>query len=176
MEFSNPLILPEEIPAIEVVVYQELEKKYLKVMRIQFFIIAIVLGLGMAVAFYFIEEIQYWWAILGIVAVYLLFFVGYWVVDGLNFRYSGYAIRKHDLLFKSGWWIHRISIVPFNRVQHLSIESGMIERRFGLASIHVYTSGSSQADCEVYGLKESSAHEIKEWIASQNTKNETIIE
>ncbi len=174
MDFSNELILPANIPLVQNITYQPLEKAYLKVKRITFSIVAVVFLVGICVAFYFIKEIQTWWAGLITFGVFSLSATVYWILDDLSFRHSGYAIREHDLLFRSGWWIQKVRMVPFNRVQHLSIESGMMERQYGLASLCIYTAGAAQADFTVHGLQEVTAQQLKAWI-STHIQHEDII-
>jgi hypothetical protein len=174
MTFSNePVFLNQEIPEGETLEYKSLEPKYLKVKRISFVISLVIFAVVLGFIFYFIEEIQKIWIISLIAGLFLLYAVLEWIADGLSFRYSGYAIREQDLHYRSGWWRRRVRVVPFNRVQHLSIESGMIERRYGLASVAIYTAGASQADFKVKGLKEDTAQELKNWINTQvNAGNE----
>ena len=168
MTFTNePVFLDREIPVGEVLEYQPLESDYLKVRRISFVISFFILAVVLCFAFYFIERIQILW-LMGLTAgLLLLWAIFRWIGDGLSFRFSGYSLRGHDLHFRSGWWRRRVRIVPFNRVQHLSLESGMIERYYGLASVAIYTAGASQADFKVRGLKEKTALELKDWINSQ---------
>jgi len=57
--------------------------------------------------------------------------------------------------------------VPLKRIQHVSVQSGPIERKFGLASISIYTAGSEEADFTIKGITEPTAQQIKEWISTQ---------
>jgi len=165
--FSNNLILLEDIPLIETVTYEPLERAYLKIQKIWFFILMPVFGACLITSFFFIEQIQYIWLMIAVGLAYVLVGLLYWVGEDLSFRYSGYAIREHDLLFKSGWWVQQVRLVPFNRVQHLSIEAGMLERRYKLASLHIYTAGSAEADFTLYGVKREIAEKVKDFINIQ---------
>lgn len=177
--FSNQLILLEDIPAIETADFQSLERSYLTVKRITFSIFLMAIFVGVGAIFYFNEPLQLWWAILAVYSGLLVVAALYLVADTLSFRYSGYALREHDLMYRSGWWWRVLRIVPFNRVQHLSIESGLIERQFNLSSIHIYTAGASQADFTLRGIKSEVAEKLKDWITlkiqdKENTKDQEL--
>jgi membrane protein YdbS with pleckstrin-like domain len=175
-DFSNALVVIDDVPTIEGITYQPLQPEYLKIQRIWFFILMPLLAIVLFVGFYFIEKIQILWLMASVSLAYVLLALVYWVGEGLSFRHSGYAVREHDILFRSGWWVRSTHLVPFNRVQHLSIEAGMLERRYGLASISVYTAG--QADLTVHGITQETAEKIKEFVGKQikNKEAEAIEE
>ena len=75
--------------------------------------------------------------------------------------------REKDILFKHGWLIQKIRIVPLKRIQHVSIQSGPIDRNFGLASISIFTAGSNEADFTIKGITDQTALQLKEWISKQ---------
>ncbi|HEX8333749.1 MAG TPA: PH domain-containing protein [Segetibacter sp.] len=167
MNFSNKDVLPGELPTIELVDFNPLEKDYLKVSRIAFLISgSIVLIIGIA-AFYFIKAIQLPIAIYTSAGVFIgLSFIG-WLSNNIGFKHSGYALRERDILFRRGWFIRKTRAVPLKRIQHVSVQSGPIERRFGLSSISIYTAGSEEADFTINGITEQRAQQIKEWISTQ---------
>ena len=90
-----------------------------------------------------------------------------WISVNYGFRHSGYALRTKDILFKRGWIIRKIRVVPLKRIQHVSLQSGPVERKFGLASISIYTAGSEEADFTIRGITQQTAQQIKEWISTQ---------
>ena len=167
MNFSNITIEVEDLPAIESVAFKPLEKDYLKVSRIAFLISTlIVLAIG-GVLFYFINEIQTPVIISTSAAVFLLLTIFGWVATTLAFNYGGYALRERDILFRQGWLVRKVRIVPLKRIQHVSLQSGPIERKFGLASISIFTAGSEEADFTIKGITKEIAQQIKDWIGTQ---------
>lgn len=167
MNFSNSNILPNELPIIEDVEFISLEKDYLKVERISFFITVIIISVVVSLAFYFIRALQIEALIYTAVGILTFLFSLFWLAVGFDFRYSGYALREKDLLFRSGWLFRKTRVVPLNRVQHVSVQSGPIERKFGLASISIYTAGASNADFTINGISEQTAQQIKAWVSRQ---------
>ena len=167
MDFSNKNISPIELPTLEEVIFHPLEEDYLVTERISFAIVVSVIIIFAVPLFYFIEALQKPAIILAALALFLVFIFLSWFATGLDFRYSGYALREKDLLFRSGWFIRKKKVVLLNRIQHVSIQSGPIERKFGLSSISIFTAGASQADFTIKGIKEETARNIKEWISKQ---------
>ena len=165
MDFTNSIITPEELPTISDVSFHPLEKDYLLVERVSLLIFQMILLIIAVSVFYFVEEIQRLNIIIPSIMLFLLFVVMTHISKTLSFKYSGYALRERDLLFRSGWLRRRLRIVVKSRVQHVSIQSGPIERRFGLSSVSIFTAGSSEADFTIKGIKEQRAQEMKEWIS-----------
>lgn len=164
MDFSNQTISPDDLPSVEAVTFHPLENDYLLVERISFFLgQAIIIAIAVPV-FLLVDPLQDAKVLAIFIALFLCLSVLSFVSTGLSFKYSGYALRERDLLFKSGWLKRRIRIVVRSRIQHVSVQSGPIERKFGLSSVSIFTAGSSEADFTIKGIKEQTALGIKEWI------------
>jgi len=165
MNFSNSLIAPEQLPSIEEVSFQSLEKDFLVVERMSLlFSMGILSAIGIALI-YFIDNLQN--PVIISVAVTVLALMGIFRLLAINisYKYSGYALREKDLLFRTGWLTRKTRIVMLNRIQHVSVQSGPLERRFGLSSVSVFTAGSSAADFTITGITEDTAQKIKAWIS-----------
>ena len=167
MNFTNCHIAPEELPHIEEVTYHPLEKDFLVVERISVLIsMGILLAIGM-VFFYFIENLQAPLIISAAVAVFGLITLFRLLAIHISYKYSGYALREKDILFRSGWIRRKTRIVMLNRIQHVSVQSGPLERKFGLSSVSIYTAGSSAADFTIEGITVETAQRIKAWISTE---------
>jgi membrane protein YdbS with pleckstrin-like domain len=167
MDFTNNSVSIEQLPTMDNVVFEPLEKTYLKVSRLVFIISAsIVLLIGFAV-FFFIKETRVPIVIYSCAGAFIALSIIGWLSNNISFEHSGYALRERDILFKRGWFIRKTRAVPLKRIQHVSVQSGPIERKFGLASISIYTAGSEEADFTINGITEPRAQQIKEWISTQ---------
>jgi uncharacterized protein len=74
-------------------------------------------------------------------------------------RYRSTWVRLDDdgLEYEHGWlWQHHIS-VPRSRIQHTDVTQGPYERRFGLATLVVYTAGTDNASISIEGLSHETA-------------------
>ncbi|MEJ7911605.1 MAG: PH domain-containing protein [Chitinophagaceae bacterium] len=78
-----------------------------------------------------------------------------------------YALREHDVIYQKGWLVKSTKVCPFNRVQNCSIQSGPLERRWGLASLVLYTAGSEGADMRIPGLLQNDAESLRQFILSK---------
>ncbi|PIE21977.1 MAG: hypothetical protein CSA62_14625 [Planctomycetota bacterium] len=80
----------------------------------------------------------------------------------LSYRAWRFGLRPHDVWLRHGvLWRTRRS-VPRVRIQHVDVESGPLERLFGLATLVVYTAGTGDADARIPGLKIGSAEWLRE--------------
>lgn len=167
MNFINNTISPQDLPTIETIKFHPLEKQYLKVSKISFFIFGLITLIVVSIAFYFIKKIQSPVVISSAAAIFILLTISGWVSLNLGFKLSGYALREKDILYKRGWFIRKTRVVPLSRIQHVSLQSGPIERKFGLASVSIYTAGSDEADFTIKGITGKTAQQIKEWISTK---------
>lgn len=75
-----------------------------------------------------------------------------------------YAIREHDVLYVSGLFTRRITVLPICRIQHVETVSGPLERLFGLERLVCYTAGGPSADLVLAGLRQETAKRIRGWL------------
>src|SRR5690606_29695002 len=171
MNFTNNLISPEDLPTLEDVVFHPLVRDFLIVERISLLIsMSILLGIGV-LFFYFIDDIQQPVFIAAATIIYVLIVLLRIISINISYNYSGYALREKDILFRNGWLKRKTRVVMLNRVQHVSVQSGPLERRFGLSSVSIFTAGSSEADFTINGITEQTAQRIKEWISTESNGN-----
>ena len=171
MNFTNSPINPDGLPTVEEVDFSPLERNYLTVERITLAItMGILLAIGLSL-FLSIDRLHDPVIIVSAATLFGLFVAINVVAIHINYKYSGYAIREKDLLYRSGWLQQKTRIVLINRIQHVSVQSGPLERRFGLASVSVYTAGSAAADFTIKGIKEETAKKIKAWVSGETKED-----
>lgn len=84
----------------------------------------------------------------------------YW--PSLTFRAFGWGIREHDLVVRQGvLFRHEVSI-PLDRIQHVDLRQGPIERASGLFHVIVYTAAGMNADGSIPGLAEADAERLRD--------------
>jgi putative membrane protein len=59
------------------------------------------------------------------------------VFQPFSWRRNGYAVTDTALLLRSGWLARVVSLVPHARVQSMRVEQGPLDRRRGIASVHM---------------------------------------
>lgn len=82
-----------------------------------------------------------------------------------NYRSWGYAERADDLFVTHGVLIRRLTVVPYGRMQYVDVESGPIERRFGLAAVQLHTA-SPATDARIPGLRSDEAARLRDRLSA----------
>ncbi|MCP3957949.1 MAG: PH domain-containing protein [bacterium] len=77
-----------------------------------------------------------------LVAVFLLVPLAV-IHSQLYVRRSGYALTPAAVLYRSGSWIRRVSIVPFGKIQVLRLRQTPFDRRNQMATVQVDTAGAT---------------------------------
>ena len=169
MDFLNDSVDIQGLPKTEDVVLKPIERTYLTVIRIEWAISSSILLLISIVLVFSIRSLQHpkWVGLIS--AGWLLLTIGYLIFQSKSFARKAYALRDKDIISRSGWIVQRIRTCPFNRIQHSSVSTGFLERKYGLATLILYTAGTDDADIQISGLKEADAYAIKEWITQQIT-------
>jgi uncharacterized protein len=75
----------------------------------------------------------------------------------VRYRSTWVRLDEDGLEYEHGWlWRHHVS-VPRTRIQHTDVTQGPYERRFGLATLVVYTAGTEHASISIEGLSHDTA-------------------
>lgn len=82
----------------------------------------------------------------------------------VRFRRKGYALREHDIVFRTGLFWRKVTVLPFDRVQHAEVTHGPLQRRFGVATLKFFTAGGSSVDLKIEGLLADDAERLRETV------------
>ncbi len=167
MIFQNNTVDMALLPKAEEVDLIPIEKDYLKVMRIEWLIISGILIIALLVLIFMVPAFQLFPAYILLAALTVLIIIIYYLFQTLAFKKRAYGLREKDVIYQNGVIIQQTSITPFIRIQNSSVSSGPFERKYGLATLHLYTAGTTGADIHIKGLKEETAQSIKEYIAQK---------
>ncbi len=105
-----------------------------------------------------------WWAGPAIAAAALLWQA--WEVavhPDLRWRVWRWDVGEAEVDLLSGWWTRTRTVVPMARIQHVDTRRGPLERRFGLATVVLWTAAGANA---IPALPEADAAALRERIAS----------
>ena len=162
MDFINEQIDISQLPDYGTIQYERPHPSYRRLIQLS---TSIILGGLFIIAS--IAALVIWgpslWVILGCGIAWIIFGLIFWL-EMLGIKYIGYALRDHDILYKSGVIWRSTTVIPFNRVQHCEIGQGPLERYFGLARLKVFTAGGSSSDLEIAGLTKAYAEKMKDLI------------
>jgi len=171
MEFRNEQIDTDGLPDFTAIQTEKLSKDYLKVIIIVRGMVSLIFIAGIVVAAVLLKDIPQI-ARLIIATILILMFVWYFAMSRRVFNARSYAVRQKDILYTSGLIFRSTTIIPFNRIQHIEIVSGPIDRMFHLASLKIFTAGGTQSDLSISGLLNSDASKIKSFIISKTDSDE----
>lgn len=167
MQFQNLQVQWETLPRASAAELKPIEKDYLKVLYLSWSIFYTILVAAWLVLVLVLDALpKQIWVISGS-AVLVIAILASYIVGTASFRRKAYAVREKDILYRTGWVVQRLHIVPFNRVQHCVVQSGPIERKFGLSSVSIFTAASNMNDISIKGLKHEDAETLKAFILDQ---------
>ncbi|HEX5654627.1 MAG TPA: PH domain-containing protein [Chitinophagaceae bacterium] len=172
MEFKNAGIALDQLPRAEEIQWQPIDPRYRKVLWRQWLITWALVLIAAALLVFFSTSLQdiKWISLIagGLVLLALL----NWVVVARSFTFKAYALREHDIFYRTGWLLQSVRVCPFNRIQHCSVDAGILERKYGLSSLSVFTAGGNEADMKIPGLPEPIATSLREWIIQKTGGHE----
>ncbi len=76
-------------------------------------------------------------------------------------RRFGYAWRDEDLLITQGLWSRQLTAIPYGRMLAVNVESGPIDRAWGLARVELVTA-SAQSNAAIPGLPMDEAARLRD--------------
>jgi len=88
-----------------------------------------------------------------------------WWVIGRACRSWGYAERDDDLLVRHGLLVRSLAVVPYGRMQFIDVTAGPIDRRFGIATVHLHTAAAA-SDARIPGLPSAEAARLRDRLAA----------
>jgi uncharacterized protein len=88
-----------------------------------------------------------------------------WVLVGRNARWWGYAERDEDLYVRHGAMFRTLVVVPYGRMQYVDVQTGPLERAFGVASVHLHTA-SPETSAKIPGLPATEAARLRDRLTS----------
>lgn len=96
--------------------------------------------------------------------VCLLLLVLSWRMAKRQYDAWTYALREHDLVLSHGVFWRSRRCVARGRVQHIDINSGPLDRRFGLVQVSIYAAGALGSVGSIPGLTPERAEALREAI------------
>ena len=160
--FNNGQVEISALPSADLLEMMPLEKAYKTVRYISGFIMA---GIILFITWTFTLLQIDWWPY-SFYGAGLITIIAIWIIlyQGMSYYHMGYALREKDISFKSGLWWRSMTTVPFNRVQHCDLKQGILDRRFGLSKLTIYTAGGQSTDLMIPGLLPATAERLKSFI------------
>ena len=160
--FTNEQFFPDMLPDALDVNYHKLTPSYKTYSLISatigfgFFFLLVLAIIMIAGEFYGLIRI------LSFFGVMFLLYILRMVIKYYGYGKKGYALRRHDVLYRSGIWWKRNVFVPKSRIQHVEIKKTPLEDIFGICRLMIFTAGGSGSDLVIPGLEPEDAERMKE--------------
>ena len=162
--FENSAVPLENLPAADDVEWQSLDRRFVPRQQLRGLLNAATIAVAALVLQFLQPRIGIdlpawiaWFAAAGVALAALAW-------PPVSVPRKGYALRDKDLVYRSGVFWRRVTAVPFNRVQHVETASTPLDRRFGLASLQLYTAGSAGGDLGIDGLPAETAERMRVFV------------
>jgi membrane protein YdbS with pleckstrin-like domain len=171
MDFTNDLIDWSRLPKVEEVQFAKLSSNYRILSMVgagitSFFwavvILLVIIFVRLWDLFYILSAIGFWLMLTS------FFLVRAWKL----YSFKGYALREHDMLYKSGWIWKRLVAVPYNRIQHVDVRRGPLEEMLDLRKLQIYTAGGTSSDLNIPGLAPEQAEQLRMFISEKTGLDE----
>lgn len=154
-EFRNAPIDVSGLPQLSDEDFVSLDPRYLRVALIgKAIFAAIVVVICVVIA----TQVAKPWIPLLVMGVLLLLNALSAVLRSIEVAKLGYQVRDHDVSYRYGVITLTVETLPFRRVQHANLNSGAIERKFGLATLTISSAGSKVT---IPGLAAADAERIR---------------
>lgn len=164
-DFSNLELDVASLPKYEEVNLHSLSGKYLLKLYINTTISLLFFMGGLVVAYFFLQQYQLlFWLLFGFFV--LLFGWSYFVNFQLHKR-NGYSLRERDVIYRRGFMFEKVTVVPFNRIQHVSVERNFLDKILNLSTLKIFTAGGSGSDVNIPGLQPQTATALKEELSTR---------
>lgn len=163
MAFLNLQVSMTDLPSADELVMEPMAVAYEREVRAQQLIIWLPLLIVSFVPFLIAQII--FLLLIPVIMLLLATIISRLVIKKSQIK--GVAVREFDIAYRSGLFWRKTVIVALNRVQHVEVSSGPLQRKFGLASIKLFTAGGSAVDLRIDGLSTERAEQIRTFVAGK---------
>jgi len=170
--FSNSVLIPENLPEIKKETFTQLDKKYLKIIYIRLFVFALILTV-LFITFLIISENNPPLFVIILICSTLVLLLGFsGIISILGFSKKGFLVREKDVSYQKGLITYKLTTVPFNRIQHVEVNQGILAKLFHLSAVKIYTAGGTSSDLSIPGLPVEDAQKLKAFLSEKISEHE----
>ncbi|MCM1349367.1 MAG: PH domain-containing protein [Firmicutes bacterium] len=160
---TNHQINLEEITPVEALAFEPLDKKYCQAHCVGVALLYIIL-MG-AAALILLTDFD-WLFYIAEAALILTAIINLSLLPKA-YHFKGYALREHDISYRTGIIFPKITTVPFSRVQQISTTQSPVSRLFKLYSVDVVNGAQTVSDLSIPGLTRDTAEKLKNLVTEK---------
>lgn len=86
-------------------------------------------------------------------------------------RFKGYALREHDISYRSGIIFPKVTTIPFNKIQQVSVRQNPVSKLFNLYAIEIVNGAQAASSLSIPGLTDTTASQIKSLVTDKTNAN-----
>jgi membrane protein YdbS with pleckstrin-like domain len=135
---------------------------FLRYLKFRFWVALVLVDVALFIAWLSITVaslfIGLWLAPLAFALIVLPDIVAY-VAIHLRYDTTWYVLTHRSLRIRRGIWVIHETTITFENIQNVTVESGPLERWFGIANVIVDTAGGGPAKTTSHGGKKENYHE-----------------
>lgn len=98
-----------------------------------------------------------------------------WGMGRARWRRTRWKLDERGLSVQRGLVWRKEVLVPRTRVQHLDLERGPIERRFGLATLVVHTAGTRMNALRQHGFLDADAVALRDALLPESNRHDDAL-
>ncbi|MDM1414593.1 PH domain-containing protein [Myroides odoratimimus] len=173
--FENKQIDIGTLPKVEQIVFKNLDSKYKMVVAIRLIIISIIILLIAFTPYVFqyltsepLLNAALLYSFMGLGGVLIILIC---IISMKGVVMKGYALREHDIIYKTGIINRTQTVIPFNRVQHVGVYEGALLRMFNLCTVEFFTAGGALGDLKITGISKEEGERLKAYVIQKITKS-----
>ncbi|WP_395374640.1 PH domain-containing protein [Marinicella sp. W31] len=141
---------------------KSLEPSYRKILLIIAAIVPLIMIGPLMPFMIFADAIPLWLRIILALALILLVAVLLALYTRRWYQHYHYWLQSEGLHISKGVFWRSVTLIPKNRVQHIDIASGPLDRRYDLAKLIVHTAGTRNASVSLPGLLQADAVSLRQ--------------
>ena len=120
-------------------------------------------------------DLAWWQGLAAMSVLWLLIGAAGAFVAYRRWKATAWKLDETGLHLRRGRMWRKEVLVPRSRVQHLDIERGPIERRYGLATLIVHTAGTRQHALRVAGLPDADAVGLRDALVPDASRHDDVL-
>jgi membrane protein YdbS with pleckstrin-like domain len=165
MMFQNPEIAIDDLPNMVDLDWQSLDPHFVRRLQVEHGLTALA-SLAGATAFSVLVPVPPFVTIPLWVLV-VSFAIATFAWPRISVPRQGYAVREKDIVFKKGVVWRSVTAIPYNRIQHVETSNTILDRKFGVASLKLFTAGGSGGDLKVRGISANNAERLRVFVLNK---------
>lgn len=164
---SNFQIKIEATDPIDELSFEPVSPKYRSV-QIVGAVIAYSITAALALLMLFVSNPGWCIAIECVIAVSCIFNL---LILRKAYLFKGYALREHDITYRSGIIFPKTTSIPFSKIQQVSISQNPVSKFFDMYAIDIVNGAQGLSSVSINGLSKEKAEGLKNIITNRLNDN-----